>query len=196
MDIDGFLRAPLSRRRLFGTAGMTVAAGSSAGLLAGCGDDTKNPIVKTAPDESDTADVELLNSVLDLEFMSIAAYKAGAAQLTGADLKIAKAFLEQEQEHADTLARAIRALDGVPNRAKKRYELPALDSERAVLRYVSGLERTIIAAYIDLLPKLSPGENRSTVSAILTTEAEHAAVLSGALGEPQAPDAFVVGQAG
>jgi bacterioferritin (cytochrome b1) len=187
LDIDA-----LSRRRLFGMAGVAV---SSAALLAGCGDDTKNPQVKTAPDESDTADVELLNSVLDLEFASIAAYKTGAGQLRGSGLLIAKGFLEQEQEHADTLTRAIRDLDGVPNTAKRRYEFPQLRSSPDVLRYAVGFENNIIAAYIDLLPKISQGPIRSTISAILTCEAEHVAVLAGALHEPQIPDAFVFGQA-
>jgi rubrerythrin len=170
-------------------------AGSSAALLAGCGDDTKNPTVKTAPDESDTADVELLNSVLDLEFASIEAYKAGAAQLRGRDLQTVKGFLEQEQEHADTLSTAIHDLDGVPNRAKRRYDFPRLGSARAVLLFAVGFENDLIAAYIDLLPKISPGAVRSTISAITTCEAEHVSVLSGALGVPQVPSAFVVGRA-
>lgn len=173
-------------------AGLTA---SSAAVLAGCGDDTKNPNIDAGPDESDTADVELLNAVLDLEFESIEAYKAGAGQLRGRDLQTVQAFLEQEQEHADTLASAIRDLDGVPNRAKRRYEFPALGSGREVLRFAVGFENNIIAAYIDLLPKISPGKARSTISAILTCEAEHIAVLAGALGEPQVPAAFVVGQA-
>jgi bacterioferritin (cytochrome b1) len=195
MDSDGFLRACLTRRRLLRGAGATVAAGSCAALLAGCADDTKNAAVKTAPDESDTADVELLNTVLDLELMSIEAYKAGAAQLAGRELQIAKGFLEQEQAHVDTLGQAIKALDGVPNVAKSRYDFPALRSQRQVLRFAVSFENDIIAAYIDVLPKLSQGEIRSTISAILTCEAEHVSVLAGALHEPQVPAAFVFGRA-
>jgi rubrerythrin len=190
VDPSRALGAPLSRRRLLGLAGV-----SSAALLTGCGDDTKNPNIVTGPDESDTADVELLNAVLDLEFESIEAYKAGAAALRGRDLQTVQGFLEQEQEHADTLSSAIRDLKGVPNRAKRQYEFPQLRSPRAVLRFAVGFENNLIAAYIDLLPKISPGKARSTISAILTCEAEHVAVLSGALGEPQVPAAFVVGQA-
>jgi rubrerythrin len=189
-DITGLLRDPLSRRRLLAMAG----AGASAAVLGACGDDTKNPNVRTAPDESDTADVELLNSMLDLEFMTIAAYKAGAAHLRGRELQIAKGFLEQEQEHADTLTRAIRDLNGVPNSAKSSYALRPLSSQRDTLRFAVEFENNAIAAYIDVLPKLSPGEIRSTISAILTCEAEHVCVLHGALGEPQVPDAFVVGR--
>lgn len=194
MNIDGFLRDPLSRRRLFGMAGVSVA-GASAVLLAACGDDTKNPNVQNAPDESDAADVEILNSALDLELMAVAAYKAGAAHLTGRVLQIAKGFLEQEQEHADGLASAIRDADGRPNRAKSSYDFPQLRSERDVLKFAVELENTAIAAYIDALPKLSQGDLRATVAAIVTCEAEHIAVLLGALDEPQLPEAFVTGQA-
>ncbi|MEA2155927.1 MAG: hypothetical protein QOE11_2067 [Solirubrobacteraceae bacterium] len=193
MDIDGLLRDPLSRRRLFGMVGAS-AAGTMAVSLAGCGDDTKNPNVRTAPDESDSADIELLNSVLDLEFMTIAAYKAVAGQLRASALQTAKGFLEQEQEHADTLSQAIADLKGVPNTAQTSYDFPVLRSQRDALRFAVRLENNAIAAYIDVLPKLSQGPLRSTASAILTCEAEHVSVLSGHLGERQAPSAYVVGQ--
>jgi rubrerythrin len=179
----------LSRRRLLATAG------ASAVLLGGCGDDTKNTNVQTAPDESDTADVELLNSMLDLELRAVAAYKTAAGGLRGGALQIAKGFLEQEQAHADALAQAIRDLKGLPNEPASSYDFPALRSQRDVMRFAVGLEDNAIAAYIDVLPKLSPGEVRSKISAILTTEAEHLAVWRGELGEPQAPAAFVVGRA-
>src|SRR5204863_8590788 len=77
----------LSRRGLLGMAGGTVV------FLAGCGDDTKNPNVRTAPDESDTADVELLNSMLDLELQTIEAYKTAAGGLRAGALAVAKGFL-------------------------------------------------------------------------------------------------------
>lgn len=192
-DLDGFPRGPLSRRRLFGIAGASLAGGSAA-LLAGCGDDTKNPNVQTGPDESDDADVEILNSALDLELMSVEAYKAGAGRLRGDLLQIAKGFLEQEQEHVDGLSAAIRDAGGTPNEPKSSYDFPRLGAQRDVLRFAIGLENTAIALYIDLLPKLSQGDLRATAAGILTCEAEHIAVLLGALGEPQAPEAFVTGR--
>lgn len=194
MDLDSFLRDPLSRRRFFHMSGIGVA-GASATLLAGCGDDTKLASAKTAPDESDTADVELLNSVLDLEHRAVAAYKAGAAHLKGSVLQVGKLFLEQEQAHADGLSRAIRDADGTPNRAQASYDFPTLTSQRDVLRFAIAIENDAIAAYIDALPKLGKGDLRATVSAIVANEAEHVAVLLGALGEPQVASAFVFGLA-
>lgn len=179
----------LSRRRVL------ALAGTSAAVLAGCGDDTKSLAVRTAPDESDTADAELLNSMLDIELASIAAYDVAAAALSGPDLQTVKGFRAQEQEHADTLARAIRALDGEPNSAKASYDLRRPASARDALTFAMGVENNAIAAYIDVLPKLSIGKVRSTISAILTCEAEHLSVLLGALHEPQTPGAFVAGRA-
>ena len=191
MDIDSFLRDPVSRRRFFHMSGVSVAGGSAV-FLSACGDDTKNPVI--GPDESDEADVEILNSALDLELMAVAAYKAGAARLKGDVLQVGKLFLEQEQEHADGLTAAIEDAGGRANRAKSSYDFPELRSQTDVLRFAIDLENTAIAAYIDALPKLGEGDLRATAAAIIANEAEHVAVLLGALGEEQVPDAFVVGK--
>jgi len=193
MDLDSFLRDPQSRRRFFRTSGVAVA-GSSAIFLSACGDEASTP-GPAGPDESDEADVEILNSALDLELMAVAAYKAGAAQLRGEVLQVGKLFLEQEQEHADGLASAITDAGGKPNRAKASYDFPALRSQTDVLRFAVDLENTAIAAYIDALPKLGKGDLRATAAAIVANEAEHVSVLLDALGEDPVPFAFVVGRA-
>jgi rubrerythrin len=192
MDFDRFMRDPLSRRRFFHMSGVSVASGSAV-FLAACGDDTKK--ASTLPDESDDADVEILNSALDLELMAIAAYKAGAGKLKGDVLQVAQLFLEQEQEHADGLSAAIKDAGGKPNTARASYDFPELRNQRDVLRFAVDVENTAIAAYIDALPKLGEGDLRATASAIVANEAEHVAVLLGALGEQQVPFAFVVGKA-
>ena len=109
-------------------------------------------------------------------------------------LRVGKLFLEQEQEHADGLASAIKDAGGTPNRALASYDFPELRSQTDVLRFAVDLENTAIAAYIDALPKLGEGDLRATAAAIVANEAEHVAVLLGALGMEQVPDAFVVGK--
>ncbi len=192
MDVDSFLRDPLSRRRFFRMSGVSVAGGSAMFLTA-CSDDTKSSD-PAGPDESDEADVEILNSALDLELMAVAAYKAGAAKLKGDVLQVGKLFLEQEQEHADGLGAAIKKAGGKPNRAKASYDFPELRSQDDVLKFAIDLENTAIAAYIDALPKLGKGDLRATAAAIISNEAEHVSVLLGALGEEQVPGAFVYGK--
>jgi rubrerythrin len=195
MDIDSFLRDRQSRRRFFERSGVLAgAAGGSAVFLAACGDST-TPNAVTGPDESDQADVEILNGVLDLELMSVAAYKVGAGRLEGRMLEVVKRFLEQEQAHADGLATAITDAGGRPNRAKSSYDFPAMRGQTEVLRFAVDLENTAIAAYIDALPKLTQGDLRATAASIITNEAEHVAVLLEALGENPTPSAFVTGKA-
>lgn len=194
MDIDGFLRDPVSRRRLFAGTGVSLAGGGSAMLVAACGNAKRKGPVATIPPESDAADVEILNGALDLELMSVAGYKSAAGKLKGSTLQIAKGFLEQEQAHIDALTTAIKDAGGTPNRAKSAYDFPVLRSQRDALRFAVGLENTAVAAYIDALPRLTKNELRGTASAILTTEAEHMSVLREALGQPPVPRAFVTGQ--
>jgi rubrerythrin len=192
MDIDSLLRDPVSRRRFLRTAGVG-AAGGSAMLLAACGEDSRS-LGEAGPDESDQADVEILNGALDLELMAVAAYKAGAAHLTGELLQVGKRFVAQEQEHADSLTSAIKDAGGKPNRAKSAYDFPRMRSAKDVLKYAVSLENTAIAFYIDALPKLTNGDVRATAASIITTEAEHLAVLREALGYSPLPAAFVTGK--
>jgi rubrerythrin len=191
MDFDTLLREPQSRRRFFRTSGVSLVGGSAVSLAA-CTDDTKNP-VKTGPTESNQADVEILNGLLDLELRAVAGYIASAAYLKGSALQIGKLFLEQEQAHADALATAITDADGTPNRAKSSYDIPTLRSQSDALRFAIDLEQTAIASYIDALPKFSDASLRATAASIITVEAEHAAVLAEALGRDPAPAAFVTG---
>jgi rubrerythrin len=193
MDLDRSLCDPLSRRRFLRTSGVS-AAGACAVLLGGCTDDTKNPV--KGPDESDLADVEILNAALDLELRTVEAYKVGAGRLRGARLAIVKVFLEQEQAHADGLGTAIKDLGGTPNRAKSAYDFPPLRTEADVLRFALDLESTAIASYIDALPKLSDADLRATAASIITNEAEHMSVLLDALGRDPVPAAFVTGRPG
>jgi rubrerythrin len=196
-------QAPVSRRRLLGLAGVGLA-GSSAALLAACGgDDTGGggggglgDTTELEPEGTAASrDVVVLNSALDLENLAVAAYKAALPLLSGTALSAGKAFLEHEQEHADALAEAIRQLGGAPNKPSRGYDFPRLNGQRAALSFAADLEETAIAAYIDALPRLTSPDLRGTAAAIVTAEAEHLSVLSGALGRPQTPRAFVTGKA-
>lgn len=195
MDIDRFLRDELSRRRFFHGAGVSVI-GSSAVFLAACGDDDDDENSGATSETTDAeADVEILNSALDLELTAVAAYKAGAKLLKGSVLDAGQKFLEQEQEHADGLSKAIKQMGGTPNKARASYDFPTLSNQEDVLKFAVDLENTAVAAYIDALPKLSDPKLRGTAAAIVTNEAEHISVLLDALGMDPVPTAFVRGKA-
>ncbi|MBA3300688.1 MAG: DUF4439 domain-containing protein [Thermoleophilaceae bacterium] len=193
-------RPPHSRRAFLRLSGLGTVAGSAFFIAACGGEDTPPP----APDPGaggNPADLRILNSALDLENTAVAAYAAAAVRLVGPAQAAAERFGEQEQEHADGLAQAIRDLGGAPNKPRSRAEytraldVAALRDQDEVLEFAKNLENDSIAAYIDALPKLSSSDLRGTTAAILTNEAEHLSVLLGALGEPDVPRAFVTGKA-
>jgi hypothetical protein len=198
MEVERLLRDPFSRRRFFRASGVTFVGGSAV-FLAACGGGSHSG--STQAGTSGNADVDVLNAALDLEHTVIAAYSAGLPLLRGRTHTYGTQFLAQERLHARGLEQAIKDLSGVPikPRPASAYaaQLPKLRGQSDVLMLAKDLESTVIAAYIDAIPKLSDGQLRGTVAAIVTDEAEHLSVLLGALGSPlvaQAPDPFVTGR--
>ena len=198
MDFDAILRDAPTRRAFMRMSGVTLAGGSAI-FLAACGssDDTSTSAAGSGTSGAMSAggDVAILNSALDLEHTAIAAYTAGAPLLRGVALASAKRFLSQEQEHADGLEQAIKQMGGTPNAARASYDFGRPQNATDVLRLANMIENTAIAAYIDAIPKLQEPALRATAAAIVTNEAEHVAILRGALNENPVPDAFVTGKA-
>jgi rubrerythrin len=91
----------------------------------------------------------------------------------------------------------IGRLHGIPAPAKPagehRASFPEIAGERDALVFALDLETTSIGAYADALEVIATATVRVTLATIMAAEAEHAAVLLGRLGRPQAPDAFVTG---
>lgn len=169
-----------------------VLVGAGAALVAGCAGEQPQRRFDAYGDRGPGA-VELLNGLLDLELQSVQAYRAVVSPLRGERRRMAETFLGHEREHARRLERAIRDLDGRPNRPNAAYELPSLRGERAAMEFAVEIERTATAAYLDILPRLERPELRAVLASILTVESEHAAVLLGALGDDALADAFVTG---
>lgn len=192
MDALRIMRDPISRRRFFAGAGVTLAGGSAM-FAAACGDDDETTEGGDAADSS--SDIGILNSALALELTAIEAYTKGAPLLKGRVLAAGKEFLIHEQEHADGLTQAIKQLGGTTDAQAMKLDFSGLRNQDDVLRFATNLENVAIAAYVDALPKLSSPDLRATAAQIVTNEAEHVAVLQLALGNQPAPDAFVTGDA-
>jgi len=191
----------VDRRRFLQTASVGFAG---ATLLAGCGGSgktkTQPPIAgeklqNSAPEapESDVADVNVLNSALDLEHQAVAAYTTALGALTGANLRTARTFRDHERAHVAALTQLIKGMGGTPHAAAGNYSFPKLATQTDVLHFAARLENTAIGAYIDALPKLNTAAVRAQVASIVAVEAEHLGVLNGALGARSAPTAFVTG---
>lgn len=187
-----------SRRELL-MASATAAAGAGAAVLvSSCGGSgSKASSTETVSTGQAEADAAILGALLDMEHSAIAAYAVIATRLRGRPLASARLFATQEAKHATALAAAIQKLGSTPAPARPRSEyaatFPRLRGERDALSFALDVENTAVAAYADALGKFATDSVRVTAASILVTEAEHAAVVLGDLGRPQAPEPFVTG---
>ena len=183
-----------SRRGLLRAAGAGVA-GATALLLSACGGSNHSSTqstVTSGPVHS-TPDAQLLNSLLDLEHLGIAAYTAGIPLLTPAGRKDGQLFLKQELSHAGELAGLVHQAGGKPNKAKPTYDLGHPRTGDDVLSLLHRIERAQIAAYLRAIPKVSLGSTRAALAAVLANDAQHLSVVRVALGRRPIPDATVNG---
>jgi hypothetical protein len=183
-----------SRRALLG--GATAALAGAASLtLSGCGAKGRTGAhsVRQARTPVREADITLLQRLLDLERHTVAAYTAGIPLLGHDDAKTAKQFLNEELQHTGELISLITAAggDAPPRRAPFALGDPA--GATGVLELLHGLERTQIVAYIDTIPRLSPGPVRAAASTILASDAQHIAFLRRAQGTAPLAGPFLTG---
>jgi hypothetical protein len=200
-DFDEIPGDRRSRRAFLRASGIALAGGSAV-FLGACGGGGKGgkggePGVTSTDGGIDPteirADVDILNSALDLEHAGIAAYTAGIPLLAGKARAAGKQFLAQEFAHASVLSSLVAHAGGKPNQPSPSYNLGHPRRQADVLRLLHMIERVAISAYVDAIPKLTPGALRATVASILTNEAQHVSVLRSELGLAPVPSAFVTG---
>ncbi len=183
-----------SRRELITGSSQTVAAGAAAILIAGCSKKSSHPRVGGVPASARSADVELLNRMLDLEYATIAAYTAGIPLLSGAAQSAAQRFLAQELSHAGELSGLVKQARAKPHLARSSYDLGHPRRPAEVLKLLEGLERQQLTAYLAVIPLLSPSSLRAAVASIFANDAQHISVLRSLLGQEPLPGAFVTGR--
>ena len=188
---------PASRRGLLKAAGAGLAGGAGL-LLAACGGShsSSSQAATTATDGPvpNGLDVVLLNHLLDLEHMGIAAYTAGIPLLSPAGRKDGRLFLTQELSHAGELGGLVKQAGGKPHKGRETYDLGHPRTEEDVLKLLHGIERSQIDAYLDAIPKVSLGSTRAALAAMLANDAQHISVLRLSLGRRPIPTALVTGR--
>lgn len=192
MKAGRIIRDPLTRRRFFGSAGVTFVGGSAV-FLSACGSsqDLKDEQEQLA--DTPEEDVAILNDALSLELTAVEAYTQALPLMRGAVAAVTAEFLSQEREHAAAIERAIRDLGGRPTKEIQEFDLSDVRTQEEALHFADNLENVAIAAYVDSIPKLSSGDLRTTAAQIAANEAEHVTVLQAALGNPPVASAFVSG---
>jgi hypothetical protein len=137
-------------------------------------------------------DRQIVAAAIDLEQQAAVTYDfaARSRKLAPELRQLARHLGDQEREHADGLAQALRGLGGrrPPSPAEPVPRPPA----RAFAAFAIELENRLIAAYYGAMPRLRPGL-RQPLASIMACEAQHLVVLRQALGSDPLPQAFETG---
>jgi hypothetical protein len=165
-----------------------------AALLAGaCGGDPLKDQLKDDPATAAT-DVALLNHLVDLEYLAVAAYTAGLPLLDRPAARAAKQFLAQELGHAQGLSILVREAGGKPNKPGQTYDLGNPRTSADVLRLLHAVEGEQVAAYLAAIPRLGPAKVRTLTAQYFANDAQHISIVRSLLGEPAVPAPFVTGR--
>jgi hypothetical protein len=180
---------PSSRRSVLVAAG----AGLAGAVLAGCGSlSVRQQVHNSKPLLGN--DVDLLNHLLHLEHVSIAAYTAGIPLLAQPTANAGQLFLNDEISHAGDVAGLVREVGGKPIKPAPSYALGHPRNSEEVLMLLHEVENAQIAGYLHAIQLLEPGVLKQQVASILANDAQHIAVVRAALGRPAIPSAFVTGR--
>jgi hypothetical protein len=178
----------VSRRQLLGATG---AAGLGL-ALAGCGRTRPTAShVSQLPPNVKAVDASIFNSLIDAEYVIAAAYIAGIPLLSDHNLRAAKHFLAQEVAHIAELQNLVSVAHGVPHGPRASYDLGHPRNQTQVLELIHSGEEMTVRAYLDALPRLSPGPPRAAAASILANEAQHVSIIRRNLGLDPVPDAVV-----
>jgi hypothetical protein len=184
MAPNRIMRAGAVRRALLAAAvGLLLAL-----PLASCGggDDA------TAEDQRAT-DVELLNEVLSRQLSAVDAYDAVLPGLRGPALAAARLFRAQEQEHVDSVVKALRGLGGAAEPDPEEIEPGELKTEADRLRFLYRVESGTIADELDAISGFADTWPRTLLGTTVASQAQHLVLLRRALGAKPletVPEAF------
>ena len=183
---DGTATPVLVSTRPTSRSGWRSANPSAMGPPQSCATTTSGPV-------PDSLDAVLLNHLLDLEHLGIAAYTAGIPLLSLSGRKEGRLFLTQELSHAGELGGLVKQAGGKPHKGRETYDLGHPRTEEDVLKLLHGIEHAQIDAYLDAIPKVSLGSTRAALAAMLANDAQHISVLRLSLGRRPIPTALVTG---
>jgi rubrerythrin len=177
IEIEGMTRSAFILRGALAT-GVVYGMGAVA------------PYVENAFASVTTGDLKVFEFALTLEYVEAAFYQAA---LTGKKLSaeveaVATEFGEHEQEHVDTITKAIKQLGAkAPAAPKVNFQIP---DEKAFLKLAVALEETGVAAYSGAAPAIFSRDLLEAAGSIVQVEARHAAALRLLDDQDPAPAAF------
>lgn len=188
----------LSRRRLLQGGLGVVGAAALVACTPGKAK-TVPPTVTTTIKKTDH-DRLALRTATSIEFMAVAVYKQliDTKVITSPNLlDVAQLFMLQHQNHGDFLVAETKKRGGdaydKPNSVLLQTvtaQLAQAKDERAALGVLVGVERMAAATYQAGVGTYDDVTLNDVTMSVGGIEARHVAVLNGAIGQPQAKDAF------
>ena len=166
----GCLRRPI----VTGLAVVALAAGLTA--CGGGGGETTTPV------SDKQADSEILNDILSRQTGAVAAYDHSLSHLGGRNLALARIFRAQEQEHIDSIVKALRGLGGKAETGTEEIPADKLKTELDYLRLLYEVESATIDAELSAISKLTAPWPRSLLASIAADQAQHLTLLRGRMG--------------
>jgi hypothetical protein len=174
VEVDGMSRSSFIIR-----GALAAGAAYGAGAVA--------PFVTNAFAASGSADIDILNFALTLEYLETAFYKekGPTVGLSGQAKALASSFGDEEAEHVAALTKAITAAGGTPVK-KPKFVFPVKDSA-GFLKLAYVLENTGVGAYNGAGPSLKNKQYLAAAGSIVQIEARHAASIALLTGMPITP---------
>ena len=192
-DVGGELHAPSGRsRRLF----IRDLGIGSAAITMGSALVPVSRLMPSAFAQGELTDTDVAAFAQSVELAAVAAYEAAAGRdlLDAATVEVATMFAGHHQDHADAFG-AVAGDDARPEPNAKLVEAvtPTLEAVAAaepsdeltgqILQFAKGVENQAAYTYAAALTLLSDPAYAAATSTILPIEAQHATVISLALGE-------------
>jgi hypothetical protein len=180
-----------ARRSFLKRSGLAAAGGTLLVATGGLTSITRFSGLAAAQELTDSA---IAGYAQGIELAAVAAYEAAAPKLSGDVLAVASLFARHHQEHADAFG-AVAGSDAQtePNAALVEAVTPTLEAVAAaepsedltaqILGFAKGVENQAAYTYAYALTALQDPAYAAATSTILPIEAQHAVVLSLALGE-------------
>ena len=181
-----------ARRSFMKKAGLAGVGGTL--LTAGGGLATFTRLGGVAAAQDALTDTVIAGYAQSVELAAVAAYGAAAPKLSGDVLAVAQLFASHHQDHADAFG-AVAGDDARPEANAKLVAAvqPTLDAVAAadasddltkqILTFAKTVENQAAYTYAYALTALKDPAYAAATSTILPIEAQHATVLSVALGE-------------
>ncbi len=172
----------MTRKRITSVGG-TAALLLILGILAGCGGGGSSTATGTEGAASQpSADAAILNPVLARQESAADAYAKVGPALPPRLARMAAYFRAQEQEHVDSLLKALRGLGSPAEPTPEPLDISGLKNDRDRLVFLCEVESATIDEELSAIAELEAAWPRSLLASTIANQAQHLTLLRQALG--------------